>query len=458
MHRIAQDLQPLATPIEGLRLDPRNARRHPEVNMAAIQASLERFGQRKPAVANRRTGIVLAGNGLVTAARALGWDQVAVVWTDDDETTATAYGIADNRTADLSMFDDAVLADLLREVEDEYPPADLGFTLDEVEALVRRVEAETGTGGGGGGQPAPEPVEPSPAPVSRPGEVYQLGPHRVICGDSRDFTTWAALLGDERAALIFTSPPYAARRDYDETSGFQPIKADEYVDWWEPLQACAAHYLAADGSFMVNIKEHAEHGTRHLYTRDLVLAHVRRWGWLFVEEFCWERNGIPGSPQIMRRFKNQWEPVFHFARAADFKFRPESVTHISANAVLASPLNPKLKDLTEAGRSGDLLTGASFGEGQAYPGNRLPPFVSENVGHTAAFPVGLPEFFARAFTDRGDLVVDPFMGSGSTLIAAARTERRCYGLEISPGYVDVIRRRWGDYCRALGGEPGPDAL
>lgn len=457
MSQIAQDLQALATPIERLTLDPRNARLHPETNMVAIQASLERFGQRKPVVANRQTGIVLAGNGLVTAARALGWSEVAVVWVDDDPETATAYGIADNRTGDLSEFDDAVLVELLREVEAAYPASDLGFTLDEVEALVRQVEADHQPEGGDD-SPSPDPVSPPSAPDSQPGRVYQLGPHRVICGDSRDLATWAAVMGEQRATIVFTSPPYAARRDYDESSGFRPVSADDYVDWWEPLQACAASYLAADGSMFVNIKEHAEGGCRHLYTRDLVLAHVRRWGWLFVEEFCWERNGIPGSPQIMRRFKNQWEPVFHFARSTEFRFRPENVTHTSANAVLESPLNPKLKDLTEAGRAGDLLTGGTFGEGQAYPGNRLPPFQSENVGHTAAFPVGLPEFFARAFTDRGDLLVDPFLGSGSTLIAAARTRRRCFGIELSPAYVDVIRRRWGDYCRSQDLDPGADAL
>ena len=98
--------------------------------------------------------------------------------------------------------------------------------------------------------------------------------------------------------------------------------------------------------------------------------------------------------------------------------------------------------------------------GMAYPGNMLPTFNSthETTGHTAAFPVGLPEFFIKAFSDASDLVVDPFLGSGSTLIAAAKTARVCHGFEISPRYCDVIRRRWTKFARSANVDPGAGAL
>lgn len=115
---IAPDLRPLAVPVSDLVLDPRNARLHPERNLAAIKASLTKFGQRKPIVVHRETGVVLAGNGLVTAARELGWTHVAAVQVDDDPATATAYGLADNRTAELASWNDQVLAELLQEVRD----------------------------------------------------------------------------------------------------------------------------------------------------------------------------------------------------------------------------------------------------------------------------------------------------------------------------------------------------
>jgi len=98
--------------------------------------------------------------------------------------------------------------------------------------------------------------------------------------------------------------------------------------------------------------------------------------------------------------------------------------------------------------------------GMAYPGNLLPTFNSthESTGHTAAFPVGLPEFFIKAYSDAGDVIADPFMGSGSTLIAAAKTGRVARGFELSPRYCDVIRRRWTKYARSAGIDPGAGAL
>lgn len=120
MNNIAADLRSLAVPIDDLRADPRNARSHPDRNIGAIIASLQRFGQRKPAVCNRRTGVVLAGNGLMSAARVLGWSEVAVVWVDDDDSTA-AFGIADNRSAELAAWDEQVLAELLQELQQTVP-------------------------------------------------------------------------------------------------------------------------------------------------------------------------------------------------------------------------------------------------------------------------------------------------------------------------------------------------
>lgn len=135
---IAADLRPLAVPVANLVLDPRNARLHPERNLAAIKASLSKFGQRKPIVVHRDTGVVLAGNGLVTAARELGWSHVAAVQVDDDATTAAAYGVADNRTAELATWNDKVLAELLQEVNaaEGFELADVGFDEAYLNALI----------------------------------------------------------------------------------------------------------------------------------------------------------------------------------------------------------------------------------------------------------------------------------------------------------------------------------
>jgi DNA modification methylase len=201
-------------------------------------------------------------------------------------------------------------------------------------------------------------------------------------------------------------------------------------------------HLADDGSYFCNIKPNAEGIKRELYVFDLVLSHVRDWGWNFADEFCWERAGIP--QQVSRRFKNQFEPIYHFTKS-DWKFRPDEVKHKS-KAV------PKAKgkgagDTNAAKRQGHVsaVEGNQISEGMAYPGNRLPTFQSEALGHPAAYPVGLAEFFIKAYTDGGDLVFDPFMGSGSTLIAAEKNGRAACGTELSPFYTDLIVKRWQDF-------------
>ena len=125
-----------------------------------------------------------------------------------------------------------------------------------------------------------------------------------------------ALFGELAANVVVTSPPYATQREYDPSSGFKPVPPDEYVAWFRDVAAGVEAILAPDGSYFLNIKEHADDGERSLYVKDLVIAHKRQWGWRFVDEFCWRKtdNGVPGGWN--NRFKNAWEPVFHFCSPA----------------------------------------------------------------------------------------------------------------------------------------------
>lgn len=331
------------------------------------------------------------------------------------------------------------------------------------------------------------------------GDIWQLGPHRLLCGDSRDPGDVDRLLAGAAVNLAFTSPPYADRRKYDESSGFVPIHPDAYVEWFEPVARNVHAHLADDGSWFVNIKAGADGLDTELYVLELVLAHRRDWGWHWLTEFCWERVGVP--KQVVLRFKNQFESIYQFVKDRP-KVRPEAVMVPSNDVII--PFGPgrgntswadpdsavvsqggkgdmfegqRAKGSTETGwadKPGDALalkrslgmvrprrspsvagggeglsgTGDDIGVaktvGLAYPGNRLPTFsgTHEATGHTAAFPVGLPAWFIRAFTDPGDVVYDPFMGSGSTLLAADENARIGYGIELSPAYCDVILDRW----------------
>ena len=283
----------------------------------------------------------------------------------------------------------------------------------------------------------------------------------VLCGDCRDVAGVQRMLGGRKVNLVITSPPYASQRAYDPSSGFRPIQPEQYVAWYKDVAAAIQQILAPDGSYFLNIKEHAEDGERSLYVKDLVLAHKRSWGWRFVDEFCWRKtnDGVPGG--WPNRFKNAFEPVFHFCRQSEIKFRPQAVGHVSAECFDYSPDNPKsrsgsgLLGVGPRGDSASLPPEGSEGwghmrrklmegrhEGIARPSNVIEVKSESNQGsHSAPFPRALVEFFIKAFTDPGDVVFDPFLGSGTTMAAALALGRSCFGCEISPAYTDVIVRR-----------------
>lgn len=122
----------------------------------------------------------------------------------------------------------------------------------------------------------PDSVPELPSnPVTVPGDLWILGKHRLMCGDSRDFSAAKIALGGRKANICVTSPPYASQRKYDESTDFKPIHPDKYVDWFAAVAANIAENLAEDGSYFLNIKEHCEDGQRHLYVKDLTIAHVR---------------------------------------------------------------------------------------------------------------------------------------------------------------------------------------
>ena len=456
--------------IEDLSQDPANARKHGERNIQSIIDSLRAFGQQKPIVVDKR-GIVIAGNGTLDAAKSIGWKKIDIVRTDLEGSQATAFGIADNRTSELAEWDGEVLGSLLDSLDDELRDI-LAFDEKELADLIPDSPVDI---------VEDEVPEPPTEPVTKHGDMILLGDHRLLCGDSTNAEDVERLMDGEKINVAVTSPPYASQRKYDESSGFKPIHPDKYVEWFDGVQKQVADNLADDGSWFVNIKEHCEDGQRVLYVKDLTLAHAREWGWNFVDEYIWTHGGTPKSP--LARFKNGWEPIFQFTKGKH-KFRPDEVMHETDTvpdwseeaarhggeyhpSMRSGLVQGKKKRTTESkakqkrkwgdnkGRKLDLKYGEKSqgkgdpaptfvsSDGMAYPSNVLSLGKNrEALGHSAAYPVSLPEFFIRAYTDKADTVFDPFMGSGTTLIAAEKTKRRGFGCEISPAYCDVIVGRW----------------
>jgi len=435
-------------PVEKLIPYARNARTHSDAQVAQIAASIMAFGFNNPILVDTNAGII-AGHGRLLAARKLRMEHVPVVVLDHlTETQRRAYVLADNKLAEQAGWDDEMLRGELADLKDaDLDLEALGFSEDELRTLLAETEpAPTGT---------PEVEEEIPEapvePVTRTGDVWLIGKHRLVCGDCRDFRAIERKFEGVKANVVITSPPYATQREYDPASGFKPVPPEEYSDWFRDVAANIAAILAADGSYFLNIKEHAADGERDLYVKDLVIAHRRQWGWRFVDEFCWRKtdNGVPGG--WGNRFKNAWEPVFHFCRQPEIKFRPQAVGHVSEDCFDYSPNNPK--STSGSGLLGTGARGSAAGQpgaadedgrftGIARPSNVVEVKSESSQGsHSAPFPRTLVEFFVKAFSDAGDIVFDPFLGSGTTMAAAHVLGRVGYGIEISPAYCDVILRR-----------------
>jgi len=404
--------------------NPQNWRAHPSEQTEALKAAIDEVGWAGALLYNEQTQRLIDGHARKEIKAG---EKVPVLigsWTEDEEKKILATL---DPLAAMAEANAEALAELLNEIETNSPAL-----AEMMEALARENGINNNLG-----CVEDETPEPPKNPITQAGDLWLLGKHRLLCGDCRDAKQVETICDGAKQNVAITSPPYASQRDYDESSGFKPIHPDKYVEWWQPVQANIKRRLAADGSFFLNIKPHCEDGERVLYVLDLVLAMRRQFGWRYVDEFCWKHEGIPG--QWANRLKNQWEPVFHFCLSPRIKLRHDSIKHYSDRAGTSIGA----VQTTSQGNRG--YNGQAI-EGLALPGNVL----SINYGcgrddsakHPAKYPVGLPAFFIRAFTDELDTVFDPFLGSGTTLIAAEQLNRRCYGIEISPAYCDVIIERW----------------
>ena len=372
---------------------------------------------------------------------------IPVLVTDLSRAEAAKALATFDAVGDLAGRDAQKLAALL---EDVGRGAEEGT--EELLAALRGGEGESEPTSGA--EPSDEDAEPAPDPSAdllakwkvQRGQLWAIGPHRLLCGDCREPADVTKLMGGEPVNVAFTSPPYASQRKYDESSGFKPIKPDDFVEWFAAVQANVASVLAPDGSWFVNIKEHCDDGQRSLYVKDLTIAHVRRWGWRFVDELIWKRTGIPGENGNVR-FRNDFEPIFHFATRSgkdSIKCNPLAVGHVSDSVRVYASTNKNKNSQGNAHVEGEMTTGI------ARPGNVLDVAVNhENLGHSAMFPVALPAFFIKAFSDPSDTIFDPFCGSGTTIVAAHKEGRRGFGVELSPAYCAVILER----LSALGLEP-----
>lgn len=238
--------------------------------------------------------------------------------------------------------------------------------------------------------------------------------------------------------LIITSPPYADQRN----STYGGIHPNRYVEWFLPISVQLFRVLKPTGTFILNIKEKVVDGERSTYVLELVLG-MRKQGWLWTEEFIWhKKNCYPG--RWPNRFRDAWERLLQFNKSKKFHMYQDMVM-----VPMGDWSKSRLKNLSETDKRRDnSKVGSGFGKNisnwldrdKAYPTNVL-HLATEcgNRSHSAAFPEELPEWFMKLFTKEGDVVLDPFMGSGTSLRVAQRMKRNSVGIDIVPEYHHLVR-------------------
>lgn len=259
--------------------------------------------------------------------------------------------------------------------------------------------------------------EDVPAPLSK-----------VHWGDCLDVMR---TLPDDSIDLIVTSPPYADARKHTY-GGTSP---EQYVAWFCERAEEMLRILKPTGSFVLNIKEKAVDGERHTYVLDLILALKRDVGFRWVEEYVWHKTtAAPGKWRY--RFRDSWERLLHFAKTRDLKMNQDAVRVPIGDWTAKRLANMSANDMSRHESSTRSKVGRRIanweGKDTVYPSNvlhRSP--IAHNTGHSAAFPEWLPEFFIKLFTDEGDVVLDPFLGSGTTFRVAARLKRVPVGIELN---------------------------
>jgi len=250
-------------------------------------------------------------------------------------------------------------------------------------------------------------------------------------------------LPDNCIDMMITSPPYADRRK----STYGGISQDKYNMWFIEIAKEVKRILKPKGSFFLNIKAHAENGERTLYVMELVILLKKEVGFNFIDELCWVKNGFPGD--LRGRFKNAYEPIYHFSksRASEIIFIPNSC---STPMKVASLKRAKRKHCVST-KNGSGMGGAAASSTMKKIKNARPSNViqinnilnqySDNVWHPAVYPVRLVDFFIRSFTHKGDIVMDPFMGSGTTAVSAKKLQRNFIGSELKKDYIDLSNKR-----------------
>jgi DNA modification methylase len=411
--------------IDTLKPDPTNPRRHSKKQIRQIADSIKVFGF-IVAILIDRNGKIICGHGRLMAARALGITEVPTVCFDHlTEAQIRAFMIADNRLTEIAIWDDRLLAEQLKDLSLSGLDFSLevsGFEMGEIDLRIASLEDTLPQGD----DPADAlPETPAGPPVSKIGDDWRLGRNRLLCGSALDTLAFRALMGEERAAMVFADPPYNVEID-GHASGLGAIHH-------RPFPMASGEMDKAEfTTFLVqacrNLASSSAAGSLHFICMDwrhldeLLAAGAEAYGEL--KNLCiWVKDNA-GMGSL---YRSQHELILVFKQRGGAHRNNVQLGQFGRNRSNVWRY-PGANSFARCGAEGNLL-----------------------ALHPTVKPVAMVADAILDCTERGDIVLDAFLGSGTTIIAAERTGRRCYGLELDPVYVDTAIRRWqaltGDKAR-----------
>ena len=398
--------------VSELRPDLRNLRKHSRAQLSAIARSINSFGFNAPILVDKNDQVV-AGHGRLEAARSLGLDRVPVVKLNNlSEAQAKAYMLADNKLTDRSSWDDGLLAIHLKELSEiasEFEIEVTGFEIPEIDLLIQGIDDQEDMDEADGFT-----VTQAPA-VSKLGDLWTLGNHRIFCGNALDATAYAALLGDEQASAVFTDPPYNARIK-GNVSGLGKVQHREFV---------MASGEMTDGQFASFLSQAPGHCKSWTTAGALIYA-AMDWRRTAAMEFARSANALDLVNLCVWVKSNGGMGAFYRSRhELIFVFRNGSQPH---------------RNNVQLGKFGRNRTNVWH-----YAGATSFPRRGKHDDwdlHPTVKPIRLVSDALLDSTKRDDMVLDPFLGSGTTVLAAERTGRRSRTIELDPLYVDTAILRW----------------
>lgn len=401
---------------------PGNAKQHPPEQVERIANSIKAFGWQQPIVVDKDRTVII-GHGRLFAAKELLLDKVPVVFADNlTEDQVNALRLADNKTNE-SAWDFGKLEEELAELSIAgFDMSQFGFTDPD-----DWTDAQT--------QVEEDDIPETPAdPVAKRGDIWKLGDHLVMCGDSTSAEDISKLMGEDKARMLFTSPPYSDMRDYEGGKDLSVSNLCQFI----------ARYRPYTDYQCVNLGIQRKDNDVYEYWNDYIRV-ARESGYKLLSWNVWDK-GMTGSIYQANAFfplRHEW--VFVFGT----EFFEINLTEEKKENSIKEHTAPKTTRRTD----GSIFRHSAGETSKPYKQMEsvflCHPVLDNNLRnmHPAGFPVGLPAEYIKAMSDPGDIIIEPFGGSGTTLIACHQLGRKCRTMELEPKYVDVIIKRWEDFTR-----------